>query len=117
MGIEKHINGRDVMSVLSSVLDEIVRDGTVFIVETEEPNWRGDSAFVLGPESVCGAVLGLIDPEYGWPKKIDMEHVGSIAELAPSHRQHPFVYRNDTCVAVSIQVSEYEMIKKRLECK
>ena len=58
--------------------------------------------------------MGLIDEEYGWPKKIEAENIKTLENLSPGHRCHPFVFRGPVCIAVSIMIGEYELIRKRL---
>ena len=108
---EKRIRSSDLMADLHAALEEIAHHQTVFIIALDKPTSGGDIEFVLGPESVCGSVLGLIDPEYGWPQRVDAETVDNVMALAPGHRRHPFIYQNGECVAVGIQTCEYEEIK------
>jgi hypothetical protein len=110
---EKRVDASALMADLCAALEEIAECQTVFIVALDAPTFRGDYDFALGPESVCGLVLGLVDPEYGWPKRVDAEHVEDVMALAPGYRRHPFIYHRGECVAVGIQVGEYEEIKER----
>ena len=102
------------MRELKSVLESIANENIVFTVNLDSPDWFGSKEFILGPPEICGNVLGLVDPEYGWPVMVDLNSVTSIRELAPSHRRHPFVYLNGECVAVGIQMTEYAEIKARI---
>jgi hypothetical protein len=110
---EKRVDSSALMADLCSALEEIAQCQTVFIVALDAPTFRGDHEFVLGPESVCRPVLGLVDPEYGWPKRVDAEQVDDVMALAPGYRRHPFIYHGGKCVAVGIHVCEYEEIRKR----
>jgi hypothetical protein len=111
---EKSIDAADLMQNLEQVLDEIHREGIVYIIKTEEHNWRSDDRFVLGPERICGRVAGLIDVEYGWPVYTPIERIQSVWDMAPGYRRHPFIYRGEVCLAVGIQACEYEMINREL---
>ena len=110
--MEKQIRADELISRLPDVLDGIDRERTVYIVQMSGENWRGDAKFVLGPAELCGQVLGLVDEEYGWPKRVELSEIKEVSDLAPSYRRHPFIYKGDRCVAAGIQVGEYEMIKK-----
>ena len=103
------------MADLRAALAEIATDGTVFLVSLEGTTALGDDGFVLGPVSVCGNVLGLVDPEYGWPVGVKAEDVTDVMDLAPGHRRHPFISLDGTCVAAGIQTSEYAEIKRRID--
>lgn len=110
---EKRMSSGALMADLLTELEEIEQHQTVLFVELEEPTFRGDREFVLGPESICGSVLGLVDPEYGWPERVEAEKVNDVMELAPGPRRHPFIFHRGKCVAVGIQMDEYEDIKKK----
>lgn len=101
------------MADLSTALEDVAQRQTVLIVALDTPTFRGDYEFVLGPASVCGSVLGLVDVEYGWPTRVDAERVDDVMALAPGYRRHPFIFHRDELVAVGIQMCEYEDIKKR----
>jgi hypothetical protein len=111
MNSEKRITAADLMSQLEAILEDISQRATVYIVEIEGTNWRGHHEFVLGPPSVCGDVVGLVDEEYGWPALVMAADISHISHLAPAYRRHPFIYRDKQCLAVGIQMSEYEQIK------
>jgi serine/threonine-protein kinase len=114
LGQEKRMTAQAVLADLPAVLEEIVQRHTVFIIEIDDPGRRGDQEFVLAPEAVGKRVLGLVDEEYGWPKKVEVEQVRVINDIAPASRYHPFVQRDNQCVAVGISLWEYEKIKQRI---
>jgi len=113
--VEKQIKSNELLEQLDGILSDISTSQVVYFVTGEVENWRGDKVFVLGPRSICGKVLGLIDVEYGWPKNVKVDDIESIQDLAPSYRRHPFIYRDNKCLAVGIQVIEYEMIMEKQE--
>jgi hypothetical protein len=110
---ERRITSSALMADLDNVLEHIAQCPTAFIVELDTPTFRGDREFVLGPAAVCGAVLGLVDSEYGWPHPVEAREVEDVMELAPGYRRHPFIYRNGECLAVGIQMSEYKDIERK----
>jgi hypothetical protein len=110
---EKIIDSNELMASLDAVLDEIRDKGTVFIVDVVKADWKSDRRFVLGPESICGRVFGLVDPEYGWPKIIEIDTISDISDVCPETRRHPCLCHGNNCCAVGIRMTEYEMIKKK----
>jgi len=109
---EKRIGTSELEEMLMLILCEIFVNKTVYIVQPDLLCPAMVEEFVLGPESICGAFLGLVDEEYGWPVPIDVKNVTSVVSLAPFCRRHPFIFYEDKCLAVGIQRNEYEMIKK-----
>jgi len=94
---ERRIAADELLPRLTEVLDGL-RAGAVYrVMEAAEVS------FVLGPPSRCGGVLGLVDPEYGWPVDVEIDQVRSVADLRPGPRAHPFVRDGETCVAVAIR--------------
>jgi len=124
---EKTISGSELMPRLSEILDEIHSHGAVYVVHAhvcdinvdpaEGIDESGQGSFVLGPPDVCGGVVGLVDPEYGWPHVIDVGDVNTLNDIMPGYRLHPFLHRGSTCLAISITIHEYEMIRKRMRAK
>lgn len=104
------IDAATLLAHLPEHLDAIEEHGIVYRVHVEQQNWRGDTTFILGPPEICGAALGLIDPEYGWPFQVAAETTTSVAELAPRHRRHPVVTLGGRAVAMGIQEVEYAWI-------
>jgi len=115
MGTEKEIISTDLMNDLNKFLTEIEEKNTVFFVKTRHKNWRDDNVFVLVPCDVGSSVLGLIDEEYGWPDTVFADQITSVWDLAPSYRKHPFITLNSKCVAVGIQIVEYNMIMEKIK--
>lgn len=107
---ERLIQGSELVLSLSRHLTDIVVENIVFLVAAEEPRSSTEPEFVLGPVSVCGQVCGLVDPEYGWPHRVNAEEVRSISDLAPGRHRHPFVYLHGRCVAIAVSLQEYRMI-------
>jgi hypothetical protein len=68
--------------------------------------------FALGPPHVLGSVFGLIDEEYGWPHPIQVSEVKALSDLMPGYRRHPMIYRDSDCLAISISLAEYELLKQ-----
>ena len=62
---------------------------------------------------MLGEVFGLIDAEYGWPHPIPLSDVTTVADLLPGYRRHPMICRGSECLAISISVGEYEILKQR----
>lgn len=115
---EQQLNEENLLAGLSLILDKIEEEQIVFIVKASKPDWRGNTAFVIGPQSICGLVLGLAgDPEYGWPVNVDAGKVNSIRDISPGNRRHQFITRDGKCVAVVVQLCEYETIKKLIKEK
>ena len=69
------------------------------------PNDLSQHGFILGPASLLGNVLGLVDEEYGWPITIDA--TAAIEEFRPRHRGHPFIVRDNELIAISVDMGEY----------
>jgi hypothetical protein len=110
---ERSIRSDELMQDLRSALRDIACNHTVLLVTLGTPGVSADPAFVLGPLSVCGRVCGLIDPEYGWPQRVDVEETTELESLMPGRRRHPFVYLDGKCVAVGIRTGEYQMLRAR----
>jgi hypothetical protein len=108
MPIEKPIDAADLMRRVEHVLDEIYHDCVVYLVRVAV-----DNTFVLGPEKICGRVLGLVDPEYGWPECVEVKDIKNVRDIAPGPRRHPFICRSGVCLAVGIRIDEYESIKSK----
>jgi hypothetical protein len=121
---QKTISERELASRWLEVLEEVHRDGVVYLVQTENPpstgmpvgliDDDGRISFVLGPPSICGRVLGLFDEEYGWPAPLEVVDITGIDDLCPSRRRHPAILRNSVCLALSIMFQEYSMIRRQL---
>jgi hypothetical protein len=71
--------------------------------------------------AICGRVIGLVDPGYGWPSAVVLADVTSAWDLAPGHRRHPFIlpssfrlesprHDDQDRTVVSIMPAEYEEI-------
>jgi hypothetical protein len=113
MLVEKGILAEELLACLRPVLEEIERDGVVYFVVSYDAESGGASTFVLGPERICGHVLGLVDPEYGWPVYIQIEEIHTVSTLARGPRRHPFICDGNRCLAVGVSVDEYAAIKKK----
>jgi hypothetical protein len=121
--IERSIGGADLMRMLPEVLEEIAQSGVVFLVSMGNISEAGvisglvsatnEIVFVLGSPHVLGDVFGLIDAEYGWPHPIDISEVKTVSDLMPGYRRHPMLYRGSECLALSISLGEYEILKQR----
>jgi len=105
---EKRIDATDLMQGVGHILGEIYQHGVVYVVEVD-----ADSVVALGPETICGPALGLVDSEYGWPTPIQVEDIKSVWDICPQQMRHPFICRGGVCLAVSIRVWEYESIKSK----
>ena len=121
---ERSIAGTDLMRMLGEVLEEIAQRGTVFLVRMGQALESGDVisglvsatgeiVFALGPPHVLGRVFALIDEEYGWPHPIQVSDVKAVSDLMPTHRRHPLIYRGNDCLAISISLGEYQLLKQR----
>jgi hypothetical protein len=119
---ERTITERELDARFAEILEEIARDGVVYIVETGDRDTRlvpsgfvdarGTIAYVLGPPEICGRVCGLYDGEYGWPVFVDVGAIRGADDLAPGRRRHPHIARGGTILAVSVMIGEYEEIKR-----
>lgn len=110
---EKQIDAADLMADLIAHLQEIDSQQTVYIVHLGDSGDDDHTHFVLGPEAVCGKVIGLYSEEYGWPAIVDAAFVKDISVLAPGYHRHPYVTYEGACLAVGVHVSEYDEIKKQ----
>jgi hypothetical protein len=120
---ERSIAGTDLIRTLPEILEEVARPGTVFLVSMGQTlesdnvisglvSATGEIVFALGPPHVLGAVFALIDEEYGWPHPIQVSDVEAVSDLMPSRRRHPLIYRGSDCLAMSISLGEYELLKQ-----
>jgi hypothetical protein len=121
--VERSIAGNDLMPILPEVLEEIVQCGTVFLVSMGKASEAGvvisglvsptnEVVFALGPPHLLGEVFGLIDQEYGWPHPVHVSELKAVTDLMPGYRRHPLIYRESDCLAMSISLREYELLKK-----
>jgi hypothetical protein len=121
---ERRISGADLLATFPAILEELSQGTTVFLVDmTAEPpptsviaglvSSSGEIVFALGPPDALGGVFALIDKEYGWPEPIQAADVRSAADLMPSYRRHPMLHRGADCLALSISLSEYELLRHR----
>jgi hypothetical protein len=110
--------------MLPEVLEEIARRGAVFLVNMGQAaessgvisglvSATSEIVFALGPPQVLGKVFGLIDEEYGWPHPVQVSEVKAVTVLMPGYRRHPLICRGSDCLAISIGVGEYELLKQR----
>lgn len=111
--VEKKIDAMELLDNLLAVLEEIDQNQSVYFVRLKEEGEPDEIQFVLGPEVVCGKVIGLHDDDYGWPAIVDADYVKDITILAPGYRRHPYITHHGACLAVGIHVSEYEEIKRQ----
>ena len=112
---EEIIDEESLLNNLQQIIEKIHEKQIVFLVYRSDFEQESDFHFILGPREVCGLILGLIDEEYGWPFSVSIDQVKSISDIAPGYRKHPFISDNNNHLAVSIQKSEYEIIKKKLQ--
>jgi hypothetical protein len=106
---EKEITAANFLRNLSGLLEEVNTEKTIFIVNS------GDSQFVVGPPEVCGVALGFVGRERGWPIQVQVDDVTDIKDIKPVKRRYPFLCRNQTCLAIAITMSDYDVIKKSRE--
>jgi hypothetical protein len=110
--------------MLPEVLEEIVQRGTVFLVSMGKASEASgvisglvsstnEIVFAFGPPQVLGEVVGLIDEEYGWPHLVHVSELKAVYDLLPAYRRHPLIYRESDCLAMSISIGEYELLKNR----
>lgn len=109
MPTEKEITATNFMQNLSEVLEEINREKTIYIINSE------GSQFVVGPVEVCRVALGFVGRERGWPVQIQVDYITDIKNVKPVKRRYPIICKNQTCLAIAINMSDYELIKKNLE--
>jgi hypothetical protein len=121
---ERSIAGTDLMRMLPELLEEVAQRGTVFLVSIGKASESGgiisglvsatsEIVFALGSPQVLGGVFGLIDEEYGWPHPIQISEVKTVSDLMPGYRRHPMIYHGSDCLAMSISVGEYELLKQQ----
>jgi len=112
------------MKTLPEILEDIAQRGTVFLVHMGNAADAGgmisglvsatnEIVFAVGAPHMLGEVFGLIDAEYGWPHPIPLADVKTVADLLPGYRRHPMIERGGECLAISISVGEYELLKQR----
>ena len=114
---EEDIEENNLIQYLNEVINKINDEKIVFKVYRENPNNKREYQFIMGPKEICGSVLGLYDEEYGWPFSISLNQVKSVSDIKPSYRKHPFISGKNKNLAVSIQLSEYDVIKNRIAQK
>ncbi len=103
---EKRLSLTELAAEAVAMCLDMVADGS-FVLEVD--NERGGS-FIVGPERLCGRVLGLYDAEYGWPSDVHIDGHFDATDLVPGPRRHPFLLIGKRCVAVAISRGEYETI-------
>ena len=91
----------------------VTEENYTLLVHPSTSNDQNQYSFVIGPENVCGLVLGLYDEEYGWPLSIQIHEINSIRDIKPGYRKHPFIIDSNKHIAISIQCSEYKYIKEK----
>jgi hypothetical protein len=122
--IERSITGAELMKTLPEILEDIAQRGTVFLVHMGNAADAGgiisglvsatnEIVFAVGAPHLLGEVFGLIDAEYGWPHPIALSEVKTVSDLLPGYRRHPIIYCGGECLAISISVGEYELLKQR----
>lgn len=122
--LERAITGAELMRTLPEILEDIAQRGTVFLVHMGDAADAGsvigglvsatnEIVFALGAPHMLGEVFGLINAEYGWPYFIPISDVKTVSDLIPGYRRHPMIYRGNECLALSISVGEYEILKHR----
>jgi len=96
---------------LHEICDGIERQGDVWKVCADRKGQQ--FVFVLAPPSIGGYVCGLYDAEYGWPADVPIDEGCEPGILMPGTRRHPFLTRAGRCVAVALDLGEYEDIIKK----
>jgi serine/threonine protein kinase len=119
---EKTIAEPDLMRRFRDILEEVHRDGVVYIVKTTDRSTdlapsglvdeTGRISYVLFSNIFPGALGPWRDPEYGWPVRVEVESIKSAADFCPGHRRHPFFTRGSLALAQSIMIREYDEIKR-----
>jgi hypothetical protein len=118
---EKTVAESDLMRRFRDILEEIHRDGVVYIVKTNERSnlapgglvdEMGEISYVLLSDVFPGCPGPWRDPEYGWPVLVDVESIKSAADFSPGYKRHPTIARGSLFLARSIMIREYEQIKR-----
>jgi hypothetical protein len=99
----------DLRAHFPAICEGILHNGEVWKVTAGE----FDPDFVLGPERICGRVLGLYDVEYGWPEPVLIDGEFDLHDLIPGNRRHPILMKNGKCVAVAVHLNEFHEIVNR----
>jgi hypothetical protein len=121
--VERSISGADLLGQLPAILKEIVHREVVFLIHMGRPpessciisglvSPAGEIVFALGPPATLGRVFGLIDEEYGWPRPIQVADVRAVPDLMRGRRYHPLLFQGDDCVALSISLEEYNLLRQ-----
>src|SRR4051812_44930393 len=93
----------DLVRKLPEVLDGVVRNGDIWELQTS----TSKETYILGPPSLCSHVLGLVDPEYGWPIKVQLDSQVDATQLQPRNRYHPVLCQRQREVAWVIRKCEF----------
>lgn len=109
------ISKDEFMNDLNFYLSEIFTSKKCYLVidsnaMTEVP----EKLFVIGPPIICTNVIGLVNEEYGWPFHINIKTIKSITDLTPGYHKHPFIYDENKLLAISVKISEFELIKEKI---
>jgi serine/threonine protein kinase len=111
-----------IVSELPRVLRDIEQTGAVYAVTAGAAedfpgviqgllNSANEVTFVLGRPSLVNELSNArVDPEYGWPERVDVKDIKSIHALMPSWRRHPVICRNGQAVASSISWEEHSFL-------
>lgn len=124
MSEERSISAEALVGQFGDIVEAVRRFNVVYLVDMgPKPDGQlipsgmadrdGHVRFAFGPPDVCSAI-GLVDPEYGWPRLVRVEDVRTVADVAPGFRCHPMIMLEGQCVAASVMIGEYEMIRNNL---
>ena len=108
------IEDRILIENIENYVKIIHKEKVVYKVFKKNINGLKDFEFVLGPSEICGNIIGLYDKEYGWPMSIKTSEIKSINDLMTQYKKHPFIFDNNNNLAISISLSEYQEIRKKI---
>lgn len=121
---ERRIAEADLIAALPRILEDITANGVTYLVvlgpcDPGRPimngmvSQSGEVMFALGRPADLSGVLGLVDPEYGWPYPVQIADITAVGDVAPGYRRHPMLYRGRECMAMSVTWWEYQQLRGR----
>jgi hypothetical protein len=123
MSEERSISATVLTGRIGEIVEDIRRNNVVFLVDMgPKPDDQllpdamvdgdGHVRFAFGLPNACCAI-GLVDPEYGWPCEVRVEDARTAVDIAPGYRRHPMLMLDGECVAASVMIGEYRMIRAK----
>jgi len=116
---EKQIDADALLGSLDAIVRDLETNSVVYLVRmhTEDTDLviggmidaEGTVGFAIVPLGATLREVEDVDPEYGWPVRVDLNEVESAMDLAPGYRRHPLLHRGSgPPFAISLGLAEYE---------